>query len=134
MAIFLKAYKVITTEKKSHLVFLNLKKFYINENRSFYDEFQWKNDFVGINIYDPKAWRKYLAEYIMPNGKNLPTNTEDGFSIVYEVIVIGTSKPMQEYFGIKTGPGNQGGRICLFPGYDEQHNKRPLEKYGWLRK
>jgi len=96
---------------------------------------KWPNDFTGINIFSPIAWREYLANvYMLPNGRRLPDKSEDGDDLIYVVKAVGTSRLMQEHFDMKTGWGGKAAQVYLFPGYFETGERKDAKIYGRIRK
>jgi len=90
---------------------------------------KWKNDFCDIDIFDPSAWKNYLANtFRLKDGKKLPNKSVDGDPIRYYVYVFGASKMMKEYFSLN-GRGNI---ISLFPS-NPNKGKLGLLKHGMIR-
>lgn len=98
---------------------------------------KWDNDkFIsfGLDIHDPVAMRKFLANYRDANGKKLPNNTPAGDPFVYSLYNWGAfSKEILDLFPPERIVGKKKNYISLFPGYDDNGVHRKLGENGRIR-
>ena len=94
---------------------------------------KWTNEEVedfDHDIFDPKAWKKYLENFRTPSGKKLPRYTADGEPIAYQVYFWGAPRWIKEHFNTQHESNSY---ASLFPGNDKNGEKLEIAEYGILR-
>jgi len=125
MVVILKAFKVLYDKAgKKYLI------------RSTFLK-KWKNDeFIefGLDVHDPVAMRKFLANYRDGKGKKFPNSTPAGDPLVYSLYNWGAfPQEIVDLFPPERTVGKKKNCINLFPGYDDNGVHRKLGESGRLR-